>query len=200
MPEPTLVTVLRHGAVFGPAQVYRGRTDAPLSPAGRAAMTARLPCLAVPPFTQIATSPRSRCRDFAAGLADQLGQPLTVLEAMAEMDFGAWEGLSPAQAQARDPSSHAAFRQGRGGAPGGETLADFRARVAAGWSRWLAQADGGHRLLVTHGGVMRALLMDLGALDPARPFAVALPETAHFRVSLLAGWPPVLLSLNPCTA
>ena len=62
----------------------------------------------------------------------------------------------------------------------------------------LADARGGHRLLVTHAGVMRALLMDLVGLDPAHAYRIALPETAHFQVSILAGEAPVLLNLNSC--
>jgi alpha-ribazole phosphatase len=84
------------------------------------------------------------------------------------------------------------------GAPEGESVTDLRKRVRQGWQDWLADAKGGHRLLVTHAGVMRALLMELIGLDPAHAYRIALPEAAHFQVSVLPGEAPVLLNLNPC--
>lgn len=200
MAEPTLVTVLRHGQVAGRAQVFRGAQDDPLSDAGRAALEAALARLDAPPFDHIAASPLARCRAVAEHAAQTRAVPLTLLEGFREMAFGAWEGLTPDEAAARDPALYARFRKHSAAAPGGESLADLRARVTTAWQTWLAGADGGHRLLITHAGVMRALLMDLIGLPEAHLWRIALPECAHFRVSLLAGHAPVLLQLNPCAA
>lgn len=196
--EATLISVLRHGAVAGRPHVFRGRLDDPLSEAGREAMARAVARLA--PIECIATSPLVRCRAFAQDWAGQQNLPLTILDSMTELDFGAWEGLSPDEAARQDTQAHRAFLAGAGAPPGGESLADLRRRVWAGWTAWLADADGGHRLLVTHAGVMRALLMDIIGLDPARPYAIALPEAGHFQVSVLAGHAPILLNLNPCAA
>jgi alpha-ribazole phosphatase len=194
----TLVTVLRHGAVAGPPFVYRGRLDDPLSPLGWQQMEA---AVASDTYDVIATSPLRRCREFAQHLAQQPAQrhgvSLQILPAFREIDFGAWEGLTPDQAAARHPEPHRLFRAGSLAAPGGESLADLHHRVCLGWETWLAGADGGRRLLVTHGGVMRALLMELLGLPATCIHRIALPEAARFQVSLLAGAAPVLLNLNP---
>lgn len=200
VPEATLVTVLRHGEVAGRAHVYRGALDEPMTEAGMAQVRRVAERMARPPFDLVACSPLSRCQTFAASYARQLACPLEVHEAFSEMRFGGWEGLTPDEAAVRDPGQHGAFRTGddQVAAPGGESLAGLRARVRRGWASWLADARGGHRLLVTHAGVMRALLVELAGLDPARIYRVALPEAAHFQVSVLAGESPVLLNLNPC--
>lgn len=198
--KPTLVTVLRHGEVAGRPHVYRGELDDPMTEAGTARVRAIADRLAKPAYDRIASSPRIRCLDFAAAYAGSRGYPLDVLDAMAEMRFGHWEGLTPAEAARVDPTQHELFRASAGkvAPPDGESITELRGRVRRGWEAWLAEAGGGHRLLVTHAGVMRALLIDLIGLDSAHAYRIALPEAAHFQVSVLTGEAPVLLNLNSC--
>jgi len=197
----TLVTVLRHGAVQGRPFVYRGSQDDPLADLGWRQMQAVVAGLAAP-ITAVASSPLQRCDAFARQFAGRHNLPLHVSPAFREIAFGEWEGLTPAEAAVRNPGEHRLFRAAAGdlAAPGGETVSDVRTRVRAGWQEWLADADGGHRLLVSHAGVMRALLIDLLGLPAASAYRIALPEAAHFQVSLLAGEAPILLNLNSCAA
>jgi alpha-ribazole phosphatase len=198
--EPTLVTVLRHGEVRGRAHVYRGALDDPMTERGAAIVRGIAERLATPAFDRIASSPLVRCLDFAESYGGERNLPLDVLDSMREMHFGAWEGLTPEEAARLDPEHHSLFRgtAGKVGAPEGESITDLRKRVSRGWEDWLADARGGHRLLVTHAGVMRALLMELIGLDSAHGYRIALPEAAHIQVSVLPGEAPVLLSLNSC--
>jgi alpha-ribazole phosphatase len=198
--KPTLVTVLRHGQVNGRPFVYRGALDDPMTEQGAARVREIAERLAVPVFDRLASSPLVRCLDFAEAYGIERNLPLDVLESMREMHFGAWEGLTPEEAARLDPTHHELFRgtAGKVGAPDGESVTDLRKRVSQGWEDWLADAKGGHRLLVTHAGVMRALLMDLIGLDPGHAYRIALPEAAHFQVSILPGETPVLLNLNSC--
>jgi len=76
----------------------------------------------------------------------------------------------------------------------------LQTRVASGWDAWLHNSPGGHRLLVTHAGVMRALLMRLLGMPHSHAYRIALPEAAFFQVSIMAGEAPVLLGLNSCAA
>jgi len=192
----TLITVLRHGAVQGRPFVYRGRQDDPLSDLGWRQMAAVI--AAAPPFNTIASSPLRRCQVFAQQLAERLEIPLHVSPAFQEIAFGEWEGLTPEEAAQRNPVEHALFRASAGtvAAPGGESLIEFQQRVRAGWEEWLTDSAGESRLLITHAGVMRALLIELLGLPASHVYRIALPETAHFQVSLLAGEAPILLSLN----
>lgn len=201
-PESILVTILRHGAVEGRAHIFRGALDDPLSAQGAAqmqqALLRRSYAKSGEKFDAVATSPLRRCHDFAATLAAQHGAPLQVLPAFSELSFGDWEGLTPDEAAARDPELHQAFHAsfGEHAPPNGEALTALRARVVQGWQQWITQDIGANRLLVTHAGVMRALLIELFAYTPAQVFQIAMPEAACMRISWLAGHPPFLLSLN----
>ena len=202
IPGATLVTVVRHGQVDGRPFVYRGALDEDMTQPGLQQVRKIVAAQATPSYDCIATSPLRRCHQFARAYATESGAKLQVMQSMREMGFGDWEGLTPEEAAQRDPEAHALFRASAGGVapPGGETVAQLQARVAAGWDDWLADACGGHRLLLTHAGVMRALLMHLFGLPQAHAYRIALPEAAHFQVSLLAGEAPVLLNLNSCAA
>lgn len=198
-PEATLVTLLRHGEVAGRPHVYRGALDEPLSERGRAQMQAAV--ARVGPFDRLAASPLRRCREPAEAIAAGRGLALEVLPDLAEMRFGAWEGLTPAEAAAADPVAYAAFRRyaDEAAAPGGETLGAFRHRVLMAWQAWLADGQGGHRLLIGHAGVMRVLLQAVLDLPDAALYRIALPEAAGFQVSVLPGHAPILLSLGACS-
>ena len=198
--EPTRVTVLRHGEVSGRAFVYRGALDDPMTGQGAARVRRTADCLAIPAFDRIASSPLARCLDFAEAYGKERKLPLDVLDSMREMHFGAWEGLTPEEAARLDPEHYQLFRgtAGKVGPPEGESITQLHKRVSQGWDDWLADARGGHRLLVTHAGVMRVLLLELIGLGSAHLYRIALPEAAHFQISVLPGEAPVLLNLNSC--
>lgn len=196
--DPVMVTVLRHGAVAGRAHVFRGTLDEPLSAQGMQQMWQSLARCPAANFDTVATSPLKRCHEFAAVCAAQQCLPLQVLPSFGELAFGDWEGLTPDEASARHPAEYRAFRASHGeyAPPNGEALAQFRKRVARGWNEWLVQDAGMNRLLITHAGVMRAVLMELFGYTPAQAFQIALPEAACLRISCLQGLPPFLLSIN----
>lgn len=202
IPGATLVTVVRHGAVAGRSYVYRGNSQEGMTQHGMQQVRAAAVRLATPPYDRVACSPYRRCHEFARAYAGEIGAPLEVIESFREMSFGDWEGMTPDEVAGIDSEFHRLFRTSAGGVapPGGETVMQLKTRVAAGWDAWLHGSGGGHRLLVAHAGVMRALLMHLIGLPHAYAYRIALPEAAHFQVSLLAGEAPVLLNLNSCAA
>ncbi len=196
--EPIVVTVLRHGAVEGRAHVFRGELDVALTEQGMAQMQQALVRCNANAFDALATSPLRRCHEFAAAYATANDLPLRVLPQFSELSFGDWEGLTPDEAAVRDPAVFQAFSANHGehAPPNGESLTRFRARISQGWHEWLNEEAGGNRLLITHAGVMRGLLMELFGFTPAQAFQVALPEAACLRISWLHGQSPFLLSIN----
>ena len=196
--DPIRVTVLRHGEVAGRAHVFRGTLDEPLGAQGMQQMQQALARCPAAAFDTVATSPLKRCHEFAAAYAAQQRLPLQVLPPFSELSFGDWEGLTPDEANACHPLEYQAFRttHGEHAPPHGESLAQLRTRIHRGWHEWLARDEGMNRLLITHAGAMRALLMELFGFTPAQAFQIALPEAACLRISWLHGQPPFLLSIN----
>jgi probable phosphoglycerate mutase len=147
-----LLALLRHGETeWSAAGRIQGRSDIPLSAAGRAALsTWRLP----PACTGMrwVSSPLARCVETAVllGAPDARREPR-----IAEMHWGAWEGRRLAdlrtelgEEMARNEARGLDFRPS-----GGESPREVLARVRA-WIEELQEPT----FAVTHRGVIRALL------------------------------------------
>ncbi len=149
-----LILVARHPRPRVGARICYGRTDVELAePADTGAAT--LIAAAVDPVERIITSPLSRALEVARRVAARTGAPLHADDRLAEMDFGAWEGLAwtavprpEIDAWAADPL---AYRPG-----GGESVADVLRRVRRAWTGIASSAD--TTLVVTHAGPIRCLL------------------------------------------
>jgi broad specificity phosphatase PhoE len=87
-----------------------------------------------------------------------------------EADLGQWTGHDAKELIAQHPVQYQAWRDGKDAPPGGESFADFKARIAKAVSA--LQSLHGNVLVVTHGGVVRAALSHLIGLHPDRIVAV----------------------------
>lgn len=172
------VLLLRHAQ---PHPDARGRCygalDVPLSDTGHAQVEALIPYLAPLPVASVVTSPRMRARQCAQRLHARCWDvPLVEDPQVAELDFGAFEGLRYEEVERREPELFAAWMRTPTEVrfPGGESYADLRARVAR-VSERLRQTY--HRqtvLVVTHGGVIRSWIAH----------AIGLPHTQIFRLDV----------------
>ena len=185
LPSTTLTELhlLRHGHVdTGTRRLAYGHSDLPLSSTGRAE-TERLLGFArgLPRPAGVISSDLSRCTDLAEPLAQALGVPLRVTPALREQFMGDWEGRPWAELNAADPQRVHDFWDDylRVRPPGGETWGEMAERATA----WFRQADitGQRWIVVTHIGVIRALLCDaLGVpLDQALRWAPARASHTH---------------------
>jgi broad specificity phosphatase PhoE len=186
---PTVLLLLRHGETgltAGRRFSGSGGADPALSARGReqAACAARVLADARPPVDAVVSSPLARCRETAAVAAGRLGLPVAVEPGLRETAFGAWEGLTFAEARRRDPAALDAWLASPAAAPpGGESFAEVAARVTAARDALLAAHRGLTVLLVSHVTPLKTLLrLALGAphealfrmdLDPASLSAVA---------------------------
>jgi alpha-ribazole phosphatase len=170
-----LLTLLRHGEVAGRTQVLRGRSDPPLSAHGRQQLQCSFESVQ-PTVTALACSPLLRCHEFADQTAQRLQLPLQVIDSLREINFGDWEELSLKEAETRDPACFAQFQNDTANwrAPNGEAYVDFRDRVREGLAK-LRRVETNHLLVVTHGGVIRALLAELLQLTPASAARFGIP-------------------------
>ena len=161
------LALLRHGATAWTEEGrIQGRTDVPLSDAGRAALRAfRLPqqCSGM----RIVSSPLARCVESAT----LLGIGNVERDArLAEMSWGAWEGRRLADLRAElGPAMEQNEARGWDFRPeGGESPREVLARVKS-WLEALAEPT----LAITHRGVIRAVFAaasgwDLRGKPPAK--------------------------------
>jgi len=161
--------LIRHGEAAGNRElVYLGRTDAALTARGReqARDLARSPL--VSGCTAIYSSPLLRALDTARALAEVIARPVTVYDDLREMDFGAWEQLTRAEAMARDAARIASWEAGNDIAPpDGEPLSAVYARAVAVADALAARHPGEEIALVSHVGPIKALVCASIGLPPA---------------------------------
>lgn len=140
------------------------------------------------PVPLVVASPMLRTRQTADLVADRLGvEKVHVDEEWRECEFGEWEGLTLAEIGERYPQqmeqwfASTSFR-----APGGESLDEMTARIAAARDRLVTEHQGRIIVAVTHSMPVRALVrMALEASPVAmfrmRPAPGSVSELHHYR-------------------
>jgi broad specificity phosphatase PhoE len=167
--EPTRLLLLRHGQTeLSVGRRYSGHGDPELTALGHAQAAGAARRLAARGDVEaVLTSPLRRARQTAAAVADATGAPLVEREGLIETDFGAWEGLTFAEARDRDPELHGRWLGSHDVAPpGGESFAQVALRVAAERDAILAEHAGGTVVVVTHVTPIKMLLRDALAAGP----------------------------------
>ncbi len=168
------IVLVRHGETVGQSSIrLYGATDVALSPVGSAQIERVAAALQGEAFAAVLASPRVRSRAAAEIVARGRAEVVVVPE-FAEVDFGAWEGLTFAEVAARDPEGLARYHaEGHDFTyPGGESRRAFWDRVQAGARRVLAPARG-RVAAVLHKGVIKAVIAALTGMPVAE--AAALP-------------------------
>lgn len=165
--SPTRMFLVRHGQTeLSVDRRYSGRGDVPLTEHGReqaAALAKRLAGLsglvtggvAAP----IVSSPLTRTKQTAQAIADAIGGQVFTEPGLLEADFGAWEGLTFAEAAQRDPELHARWiRDPSVPAPGGESFEAVFDRVRKVRDELLARHAGQTVVVVSHVTPIKSLL------------------------------------------
>ncbi|MFM9594940.1 histidine phosphatase family protein [Streptomyces scabiei] len=176
------ILLARHGQTeWSLLGKHTGRTDIPLLEEGRRGAKLlgerlhRAPLDGLPD-ADIRTSPLSRARETCdlAGFGDRA----TEWDTLMEVDYGAYEGLTPAEIQDFRPG----WLMWRDGVPEGETLEQLSARAdeVVSWAR-SAERD---VLVFAHGHVLRSIAARWLGLDLAFAARVRLSPTS---LSVL-GW------------
>lgn len=180
--------LVRHLPARGAEGRVVGRTDLPLADAadaGRLVWPHGRP-------DRLVTSPLRRAVQTAAPLAEAWSLTPEAEPALAEMDFGRWDGRTWADVERADGDALGAWMADwtTTPAPGGESFADVQARVEA----WLETLVGGETVAVAHAGPIRAVLVRVLGLDPAHAFRLTVDHGAL--TSVRFGREPELLVLN----
>ncbi|RFD25562.1 bifunctional RNase H/acid phosphatase [Mycobacterium uberis] len=166
---PTRLLLLRHGQTELSVQCrYSGRGNLALNGLGRRQAQAAARYFAqCGGIAAVISSPLQRAYDTAAMAAELLGVNVTVDDDLIETDFGAWEGLTFAEAAVRDPELHRRWLHDTAVLPpGGESFDDVLARVCLARERIIAGYQGETVLVVSHVTPIKMLLrlaLDVGA-------------------------------------
>ncbi|WP_219415441.1 bifunctional RNase H/acid phosphatase [Pseudonocardia nigra] len=161
--EPTRLLLLRHGQTeLSVQRRYSGHGDPELTDLGhRQAAGAAARLGAVPGIAAVLSSPLRRARQTAAAVAEATGAPLVVRDGLIETDFGAWEGLTFAEARERDPELHASWLGSEEIAPpGGESFAAVGTRVEAERAAIVEEYPAATVVVVSHVTPIKMLLRD----------------------------------------
>ena len=176
---------------------YFGATDLPLSATGREqarSLAAVLPA----GVARCLCSPLLRARETAQLALAGRDCRLEILDALREIDFGRWEGLSFSEIVARDQGLVADWQRDALAFqfPGGEHTLKFWQRVQEALELIVALPEE-EVLVVCHGGVIRAMLCVLLGLsfDHYLFFAI---KPAALTVLEVDGQRGVLQGLNLC--
>jgi probable phosphoglycerate mutase len=181
MGTPTTLVLLRHGeTALTPEKRFSGSGggDPELSRRGRVQADLVAAALAARGTVQaVVSSPLLRCRQTAQAAADRLGLEVRIEEGLRETDFGAFEGLTFAEAKERFPAELDAWLASADTAPpGGESFTAVARRVAAARDKLLARYAGRTVLVVSHVTPVKTLVR----------LALGAPPESLFRMELSA--------------
>jgi phosphoserine phosphatase len=163
--------VMRHGETeWTRAGRYAGSHDVPLNPTGLRQCDAAAAALAGRTVSAVYASPLERARTSAEIVAKPHRLAVVTEPAFREMTFGTWEGRTRDEVAAAFPDLCRTWWEAPhlAALPGAETLAEVGRRVTDG----LAALRGRHAddtvMLVSHGVVIRLLVLHALGLGPER--------------------------------
>lgn len=173
---PTKLILLRHGqTALSAERRYSGRGNPPLTAIGQQQASLAASRLATFGVTAIVTSPLGRAVETASAVAGETGASVTELPELTETDFGAWEGLTFAEARNRDPELHNAWLTNPAVCtPGGESFDQVHERVAAARTWIVERHPGGTVVVVSHVTPIKILLRIALEVGPSLLFRLHL--------------------------
>lgn len=181
----TRILAIRHGQTdWNRVARVQGHENVPLNADGRAQAERVAQALRGERASAVVSSDLARAWDTARVIAQASGAPLVADLGLRERHYGAWQGLTVAEAQARWPEDVARWRASDPGfAPaGGEANTAFYARCVAAVQRIARQHTGSTLVLVTHGGVLDMLYRAATDVPLNVPRTWALPNAAINRL------------------
>ncbi len=168
----TTIILVRHGQTeWNRVERFRGRYEVPLNETGLAQAkkaAGRISAHWKP--SVIFASPLGRAIQTATPIAQACNLIVQPCDGLVEINYGEWQGLTPAEASLRWPDLMAAWYAHPETVqfPGGESLAEARQRVISNLKDicWLQVNK--EIVLVAHSGVNRLILLEILGLGNER--------------------------------
>ncbi len=200
--RPTRVYLARHGqTVTNKEGRFCGHSETDLTPLGESQARALGERLAAVEFHACYTSDYSRAFRTAALALGERGLTPRVDPDLRELHYGEWELEREPEVRRRYPEQHRLMRYEDPAwrPPGGESVADVRARTSAAFDRIVKAHPGKNVLVISHGTAINCLLsgvlamaethvfrLDVGncgltvlEVRAGRTYALSINETAH---------------------
>jgi alpha-ribazole phosphatase len=185
----------RHGqSVSNAVRRFQGAQDVPLSPLGIRQAEALGLAVGRRPIAHVYASPLERARRTAEIALTGLDLPITTVDDLRELSLGEWEGCTVEEIRTRpgDPYAQWVRDPVQCLPPAGEPLADVQARVLRVVERiTAAHPNGDDVLIVSHGGVISALLAHWLGLPLSSIWRIAVANCSLSEIS-----PPRVVSVN----
>jgi broad specificity phosphatase PhoE len=183
----TTFYLIRHGHTAAIDRYIAGRASGtPLTESGHAQVARLVERMRHVPLTAIAASPLERTQQTAGPIAADHGLDLTTVADLNEIDFGAWTGSTFTAVAADDLWRRYGSARSVTAPEDGELLLQVQLRALNAILDLRRRHPAGHVAVVTHGDVIRALLLYfLGMpidlvhrleISPARVSMVALSD------------------------
>ena len=170
----TRLLLVRHGQTAwnvgaGNGEHFRGRIDLPLNDVGTAQAQALAERLADEPIAAIYSSPLQRALQTAQPIAERLDLPVQPHPGLLDVNYGAWQGHSPAEVAVRWPELYRQWREEpeKLHLPDGESFGIVRERALAAVHDICAHHPNETVILVAHQVVNKVLVCAMLGLSNA---------------------------------
>ncbi|MFN7972351.1 MAG: histidine phosphatase family protein [Acidobacteriota bacterium] len=178
---------IRHGETdWNREGRIQGKTDVPLSEAGRQQVRTLTSALQHVPIDGIWSSPQSRASETAKILGTNLSLPVEIDPDLREIDCGDWEGKVIEDVIASDRSRFDAWMSDAAmQAPGGESRIDVTERAARSIAR-IEASKAARVMVVSHAATIRAMASKLLDISVLTTNLFALDAAS---ISIVTYWP-----------
>jgi phosphoserine phosphatase len=149
----TKVYLVRHGqTAWNVGEIFRGRADIPLDDTGRREAELAGKALREEAIHAVYSSPLSRSFETGQYIAKFHSIPVEPLEAIIDISYGDWEGLSNEQVRGSYPELHKLWHEHpqKVRFPRGESLDEVRARAMTAMNRLMVKHKDQTIVLVAH--------------------------------------------------
>ena len=162
------VYIVRHGqTAWNLEEVFRGRADIPLDDTGKQEVHLAGEALQHETLHVVYSSPLSRSMETAENVAKFHDLNVTPLEAIIDISYGDWEGVSLAEVQQKYPDLYSLWLEAPHQVrfPNGETLEEVRLRTMDALEDLVAKHPNENIVLVAHRVPNKVMCCALLGLD-----------------------------------
>jgi alpha-ribazole phosphatase len=190
------ITLIRHTTLNIAPHICYGQSDVEVSGSFEMESQALLQKLRGLEFDAVYTSPLRRCHQLAQVLCASDGlqvrsEEIRLDERLKELHFGDWE-MMPWDAIPREPFDQWASDYANLAPPNGETFTQLHARAKSFVEDVSGHSGNSSLLVVTHGGLIRALIAETLNLPLKRLFRIAIDHGSLTQLEFRGEIPKVL--------